>query len=99
MKIPAGQRDNNNVSPLLDKDFFVFALKVPESFGFTRHLQGQMITVFLTKVASVAWVKTRMPLNAGWVREVILRRWNYLNKVLRKDCFSFNITAMGKGFS
>jgi asparagine synthase (glutamine-hydrolysing) len=67
------------LSPFTDKEFVNFALQIPDVLAFTRFVQKEMIIKYLPKVASVSWNKTRLPLNASWIRKGLHWRWERLN--------------------
>lgn len=68
------------LSPFADAEFVEFALQIPEEFAITRQVQKEMIVKYLPKVASVAWNKTRMPLNASPMRQGFQWRWEKILK-------------------
>ncbi|OEU63061.1 MAG: hypothetical protein BBJ57_12605 [Desulfobacterales bacterium PC51MH44] len=67
-------------SPFLDRDFVDFILHVPPVLMLDRNLYKKMIIRHLPKVASAPYNKTKLPLNASWIRKGLHWRWESLNR-------------------
>ncbi len=70
----------NVLSPFTDNDLVDFIIGVPKEFLMEQSLYRKMIARYLPEVASAPWNKTRLPLNASWVREGLHWRWEKLNR-------------------
>ncbi len=68
------------LSPFTDNDFVDFILNLPREYLIEQNLYRKMIIKYFPEVASVPWNRTKLPLNASWLRKGLHWRWERLNR-------------------
>ena len=67
-------------APFTDNNVVDFNLHTPPALLIGQNIYKKMIVKYFPEVASVPWNRTKLPLNASWLRKGLHWRWERLNR-------------------